>query len=234
MRSPVRASAVAVLCTLLSVPAARGQIKLGITAADHTPDGVKVTELTTGGAADRMGIAVGDVIVRLNGTKYVQSRAFAAALTRTDSADVVYKRGEKFYRSRAYYIEAAKTDLPGGAMPREFCQDRLGELSVAAVDGLRLGITVQDGQLGAVLGAVEPNGLGRRIGLAPGDRIESVNDQPVLTGTAVADLLRHADSVSVVWQRGMKRFTATVRYKDKTDPTAGHEVGPTREVPADR
>jgi membrane-associated protease RseP (regulator of RpoE activity) len=75
-----------------------------------------------------------------------------------------------------------------------------------------LGIDVTGSPLGITVTKVAPGGAGNRAGLLPGDRLTSVNGQPVGTVDAVNQALiglSTGDTIQIQFTRGVASFTST-------------------------
>ena len=154
-------------------------------------EGIPVYRVTPGGAADRAGLAEGDLILRLDGAPVGTMRDFVRTL-RNGPADGEYE----LLLSRDGQPKVARVRLAGG------------ELGVTLATQTA-GVTVRQVSVGS--GAAE-------AGLQVGDLITAVDDTPVRDGDTLVNLIQRVqpgEDVSVTFLRdGEERsVTATLGYR---------------------
>ncbi|HSQ54132.1 MAG TPA: M6 family metalloprotease domain-containing protein [Gemmata sp.] len=99
--------------------ATTGRAVLGVTLGDAGPNGgVRLDDITTGGAAERAGLKLGDVILKIDGQKIDGAAGFRDHVVNKspgDRLDLYVERGEKLLEMRAV-LEAEQTGAggPGG------------------------------------------------------------------------------------------------------------------------
>lgn len=186
---------------------------LGVRPQDVTSDiarslnleqvrGVLVNEVTTGSAADRAGIRVGDLIVKLNGEPVLDSNSFRNRVAGTPpdtEVTLTISRDGREQDVRARLVERTEETASVTREPAEegaTGQKPTGALGVALTPltadqatqrklpaGINGGLLVQ---------AVDPEGAAGDAGITTGDVIVSANRQPVRTAEDLRTAIERA------------------------------------------
>jgi serine protease Do len=179
---------------------ARGYMGITISSLDEdlakqfkVPDigGALVQDLAIGGPAEKAGIKDGDVIRKLNGQQIGDSGQFTAMITNLNPGTEVTV--DILRDGQPLTIKATLGERPSDLGVR-------AEKPGIIQEGTLRGITVQDltpkireqlglraNATGVVISEIDPNSPAAQQGLQPGDLIEAINRQPVLS---IADFKR--------------------------------------------
>lgn len=183
----------------------RGQ--LGVTVQYITADlaaslglkqvqGVLVSGVRSGSAADKAGIKTGDVILALNGQPIndVNSlrNSVAAAGAGADVNLTILRNGSQQQvkvKLNEFNPEQASAANPNGGGNDQTPAGRLGvELSPITPD-IAQQLQIPKGTQGLVVASADPNGAASQAGIQQGDVILQINRQPVRSGNDVRSAL---------------------------------------------
>ncbi|MGV3650667.1 MAG: Do family serine endopeptidase [Devosia sp.] len=167
--------------------------------------GALVTELAADGPAARAGLAVGDVVLCLDGQPVDQPSALDFRLATRPvggSAEIVFFRDGQQYRASLPLAaapsagDAAIAEISGNT---RFAGTSVETLSPAVAQELGLPFEAQ----GVVVRAVDPRSPAARLGLRPGDIILSLNDTEIVDAEGFARLVdQRPEAWRIVLQRG--------------------------------
>jgi serine protease Do len=172
----------------------------------ETEQGALVSQVEPGGPAAQAGIERGDVIVRFGGVPIERTRdlprAVAAAEPGSDVKVELLREGKRIEKTVAV---AELEDEPAPAPAARSAPS--GDLGSTAFgfdiqdvpDELRGALEFERG--GALVTRVYPGGPAARAGLRPGDVIEEVDREPVLSGLDAEEKLRAADDKALIAAR---------------------------------
>ncbi|HWB79182.1 MAG TPA: Do family serine endopeptidase [Nannocystaceae bacterium] len=162
---------------------------------DYAGKGILVQDVKPGSAAAKAGITAGDIVVELAGKPVDDVARFRMEIARTtpgtDVALVLWRDGKR--RALELQLDALET---GGVEKRNV------SAAMPTMLGLRLSdVTPQlrerlqlSADAAVVITDVAPGSIAARAGIAPGDTLERVGDEPVRSASAAVELLReHAD-----------------------------------------
>jgi Do/DeqQ family serine protease len=217
-----------VATTVASAVAGQGIVRpwLGVSAQAVTadiaaslgmakPGGALVTGVYDGGPADKAGVRIGDVILKVDGREVLDGRGlrFRAAVRRVgDNASLELSRAGKTIGL------TAKLAAPPESPPRQ--KMRLGgaqPLAGATVANLSPAFAEEIGfdpmTRGVVVAGVDAGSTAARVGIRPGDVITAVNEIPVTAVDQLQNLVRTTPRGR--WIIGLRRagqsFTIAVR-----------------------
>jgi serine protease Do len=179
------------------------------------PGGARVTGVYEGGPADKAGVKVGDVILKVDGREVYDGRGlrFRAAVRRSgDSANLEVTRAGKALGL------VARLAPPPETPPRQ--KTRLGgaqPLAGATVANLSPAFAEEIGfdpmTRGVVIVGIDAGSTAARVGIRPGDVIAAVNEIPVTSVEQLQNLVKTAPRGR--WILGLRRagqsFTVSVR-----------------------
>jgi S1-C subfamily serine protease len=175
---PHRLPLIAVFLVFGGPGAARADIKLGVSVVEDgkAPRLVIVREVKEDGVAARMGIRIGDLIVRVNERRIDSIDVFLEELRWARTVTVIWKSNGKFYRSTARELVVTNPDPPVevGAKTEASVNERLpgpGEEKQSS----RLGVTYRELQCGALITKVEKGSPAAVARLEAGDIVVSVD-----------------------------------------------------------
>jgi Do/DeqQ family serine protease len=184
---------------------------LGINVFSLTPDmakslnlpntqGVLVSQVNDGSAAEKAGIKPGDVITSINGqnTKSNTELRNAIGLTRIgEKLDVALIRDRK-----PLHVTAVIADPPAASAASAPKPSTAGADSASIHPGLA-GATLADAPEGGVqVRAVEPRSAAEQARLRPGDRIEAVNSKNVTNLAQLRDVAKKGGTLVLTIRRG--------------------------------
>jgi serine protease Do len=160
-------------------------------------DGVVVSQVKQGSAADKSGVKQGDVILTLNGEKVEDSNALRNRIAATaPGSEVTLKilRNNSEQEIKATLEEAStdqKASKEGEGEP---------EKNDNSAGGGKLGITVAPSteMKGLEVGQVDPDGAAAAAGLRKGDVIVEVNRQPVDTVEGMKSALEKSSTKALL------------------------------------
>ena len=173
------------------------------------PTGALVAEVTPDSAAEKAGIAIGDVIVRINDRDVDTGRTLArivGALNPGETVEVeLYREGRRqtIDVELGQRVEGQQASLGPAAQPA------LGLTLETLTDQRKAELGLDPRVEGALVTAVAPNSPAARQGLQPGDVIMSVNRNPTRSAEeAAANLSRNGRSLVLVHRGGRNYFVA--------------------------
>ncbi|WP_448188749.1 DegQ family serine endoprotease [Azospirillum sp. sgz301742] len=181
------------------------------------PQGALVTDVTEGGPAARAGLHPGDLIESYNGQPIRQAHDLPKLVADTgvgQPAQLAVRRQGK--------EETLKVSIAEMPTDKVATSGNSGEEKDGAALGLALGdltppvaqqLHLADGTKGAVVVAVEQDGIAAAAGIRPGDVIEQVNQEPVRDARSAAKrlsaALEHDKRALLLLDRGgQRRFLA--------------------------
>ncbi|WP_448207101.1 DegQ family serine endoprotease [Azospirillum sp. sgz302134] len=199
---------------------------LGVAIQELTPDiatalglpeprGALVTDVTPGGPAAKAGLQPGDLIERFDGQNVEQSRDLPRLVANSaigHPAQLTIRR-----RGKDETLTVAIAQMP---TEKTAAAAGSGEESGGAALGLALGdltppvaqqLHLADNARGALVVAVEEDGVAAAAGIRPGDVIEQVNQEPVRDAASAARRLSAAlehdkRALLLVDRGGQRRF----------------------------
>lgn len=193
----------------------------GIAGALGLPDdrGALVAEVTPGTPAATAGLRQGDVVLDVNGTRVADARALTRAIAAlkpgTDATLAIWRDGAQSD------LTVTLGSLPGedqmaASSPGQATPDVPGlGLSVEPVRPAdRAGLGLGPDQTGLVITKVDPESDAAEKGLAPGDVILTVSNEPVATASDLAAATRAAEDAGrtsvllLVSRQGEEHFVA--------------------------
>ena len=195
---------------------------LGVSIYSLTPDtaksldipntqGVLVSQVSEGSAADKAGIKPGDVITSINGQTIKSNSELrnAIGLSRVgDKLDVALIRDRKPLQVVAVITESPATSTPANSRGNG---DKPGDSDVIH-PGLQ-GATLADAAGGGVeVRAVEPRSVAA-ASLRKGDRIEGVNRQTITTLKELREVAKRGGTLVLRIRRGNALVLAPLRAK---------------------
>jgi serine protease Do len=183
----------------------RGQ--LGVTVQYITADlaaslglkqvqGVLVSGVRPGSAADKAGIKTGDVILDLNGKRIddVNSlrNSVAAAGAAAEVTLTILRNGNQQQvkvKLNEFNPEQTAANSGGGGGNEQTPADRLGVELTPVTPDIAQQLGIPKGTQGLVVASVDPAGAAAQAGVRQGDVILQINRQPVRTGNDVRSAL---------------------------------------------
>ncbi len=204
---------------------------LGVTIQDITPDladqfslksskGVLVGDITPHSPAEKAGLKSGDVVVEYNGRPVADARRFKFAVAATAPGTEVKVRVLR--EDKPMDVTVKIGDLPGS-------QELASAASPGQDSGVLDGVEVSDLDAatrnefdvparvrGALVSNVDPSSASAEAGLTPGDVIQEIDHQPVLSADDAVKLTEHAGSRKTLlrlWSHGATHFLVV----DETD-----------------
>ncbi|MSQ30897.1 MAG: PDZ domain-containing protein [Dehalococcoidia bacterium] len=194
------------------VPGGRQERRGGPVLGVQLGDGLKITAVISGSAAQQAGIEVGDAITSVAGrpvkTREDVARQLAALAPGSDYALQV-KRGDKTVDLTAHRAAAPVPDRygdrrsgPRGAQP---APGRPGQppapgraLPPRDAPGPRLGVSVEVGTGGVRVAAVAPGSPAETAGVRAGDIVAAANGKPTATVQALQAVVAEAGSAGTL------------------------------------
>jgi serine protease Do len=189
----------------------------------ESSEGALVAEVTKGSPAEKAGLQNGDVIVELNGRPVRDSRNLKLQAAQIAPGKEVPVKISRDGRERELTVtlkefpqdeQVASADKPGSELNDVTDGITVEDLSNANRQQLRIPANVR----GALITDVDPESVGYRAGLRPGDVILEINRQPVRDAEQAIALTEDlkGDVLLRVWSRGGSRFVVL-----KDTPKAG-------------
>jgi serine protease Do len=201
-------------------------------------DGVEITAVTAGGAADKAGLKEGDIITQLGSTNINNPDDLYKAVGSykpDDKVEITYSRNSKIATTTAILgannTRAITINREGDFdFDFDFDMPELRELQVIpseeiVVNGFqwgkpRLGLQVQDLEEGngvKVISTTE-NGAAATAGLQPGDIITEINGNSITDVTTLKEATQNAkegDSLAITYTRNGKIAKTTAKFPKK-------------------
>jgi len=196
---------------------------LGVNIYSLTPDmakslniantqGVLVSQVTEGSAADRAGIKAGDVITSINNQSIKSNSELrnAIGLSRVgDKLDVALIRDRK-----PMHVTAVINDIPTTATttPSPHAGSSAAPDSSAVHPGLK-GATLTDAPEGdgVIVKAVEPRSAAEAAAIRAGDRIEGANRQAIAGVKDLRDVAKRGGALVLTIRRGNQLMLVPLR-----------------------
>ena len=196
---------------------------LGVNIYSLTPDmakslnitntqGVLVSQVTEGSAAEKAGIKAGDVITSINDQTIKSNSELrnAIGLSRVgDKLDVALIRDRK-----PMHVTAVITEIPTTAAtaPNSHAGSGAAPDSSALHPGLK-GATLADAPEGdgVIVKAVEPRSAAEAAAIRAGDRIEGANRQPIAGVKELRDVARRGGALVLTIRRGNQLMLVPLR-----------------------
>ncbi|MCC6150304.1 MAG: PDZ domain-containing protein [Planctomycetes bacterium] len=183
---------------------------------EDAPGGVKVTAVTAGQPAEKGGLKVGDIIVKIDGAAMASRDAFMAFMRGQVPGAVVeieIKRGEAGQKLKVTL--GARKDMPGGggAGPEQKPQGTgKPDLGVAAGEPAETGLKVS---------AVRDGSAADLAGIGDGDIILEADDKPISSMdelNAAVNAHKIGDKMKLKLLRGGKPLTLEVEIAEMEAP----------------
>lgn len=181
------------------------------------PKGALVTDVSQGGPAAKGGLRPGDLIEAYNGQPINEARDLSKLIAATpvgQSAQLTVRRQGKDETIRVSVGEMPTDKSASGGGTGEPAGDEalglaLGELTPQVARQLRLGENAK----GALVVAVERDGVAAAAGIRPGDVIEQVDQEPVQDAAAAARRLKASleqdkRALLLIDRAGQRQFVA--------------------------
>jgi serine protease Do len=188
------------------------------------PQGSIVAWIMHDGPADKAGLVVGDVILRIDGKQPSDERAQLRAIAATSAGDRITIAGRRGGAIRDVAVETKEwphNQLDARDAPRLVQQPKivisrnLGLSLAALTDGRRHQLGIVDGRKAVVVTNVQANSDPAAHGLSAGDLILQVQDKPV---DMPAEVQSDIDAA-----RAANRDFILMLISSKTSPTPGPE-----------
>lgn len=181
------------------------------------PRGAIVTGVYPESPAAKAGIEVGDLIYKFDDKEIINSSTYkfreaSRTLTHVAHLTLIKKNGEKIEK------EVKMEAPPEAGDKRQITLRGRHPLVGATVTNLSPALAIQLGidflESGVLIIRVEPDSIAKRLGLAPGDIIKQVNEQPVGNIDGLAQRLTRARPVlfkseRISWKIEIKRDNRT-------------------------
>ena len=186
------------------------------------PEGALVAGVSPGGPAARAGFTQGDVILSVNGQAVGRMRDLPLIVAETpigEPANVVVWRGKGRIGLRPVVGRMPEDEEPADLAPAASPPSRPPADIAAGLDLTRLTpqmrrqLRVPEGVAGVVVAGVAGNSPLAGLGLLPGDVIQSINQEPVLSPSDALSKLRAAAAgrgaiVVLIDRHGSNRYLA--------------------------
>jgi len=179
------------------------------------PEGVLAADVYPGGAADRAGLKVGDVILAVDGQAVNDESAMNYRIATHDAGDRVAVQVRRGGAARTLMVQASPAPASPAKDERVISgRNPLGGATV--VNGSpavaeQLGLDAFAAK-GVMVTAVPDDSLAANVGVRPGDVIVEVNGQAISsTGQLPGALAAGGRSWRIVIQRGDQRITGSFR-----------------------
>lgn len=189
---------------------------IGLSEAEN---GVLVEEVVSGSPADQAGLQVGDIITAIGGEDVTAEtiREALAGFSAGDAVELGVQRGEETLSLEATLAERpTQKDMPFNFdfnMP--FMSDRP-----------MLGVSLEDGEDGAVITAVRPESPAAAAGLEEGDLIVRIGDTEIATAQEAVDAVRQlaaGDTVMIDVERDGETVTVEATLESMPMPNMPFE-----------
>ena len=203
---------------------------LGVTIQDVTPNlaeqfhlqsskGAIISDVTPDSPAAKAGLKSDDVILDYGGKPMKDSRKLKFAVAATDPGSEVKLRLLRDGKEETVTVKVGQ--LPGERQHVSASSggdnDVLDGVEVSDLDaGARNEFEVPARVRGALVTNVDPASAAAEAGLAPGDVIQEINNQPVRTADDAVRLMEHAESSKTLlklWSHGGTHYLVV----DETD-----------------
>ncbi|WP_431854922.1 DegQ family serine endoprotease [Azospirillum sp.] len=185
------------------------------------PQGALVTDVTEGGPAARAGVKPGDLIEAYDGQPIRQSHDLPKLVADTGvgkPARLTVRRGGKDETLTVSIAEMPIDRTASGSSGAEPGGAALGLALSDLTPPLAQQLHLADGTKGALVVAVERDGVAAAAGIRPGDVIEQIDQEPVRDATAAAKRLTAAlehdkRALLLIDRAGQRRFVAVSTEK---------------------
>ncbi len=195
---------------------------------EDAPGGVKVTAVTAGQPADKGGLKVGDVIIKIDGAAMPSREAFMDFMREKAPGNVIeleVKRGEAVQKLKVTL--GARKDMPGGggAGPEQKPQGT-GKPDLGVATG-------EPANPGLMVGGVRDGSPAELAGITEGDVILEADDKPVGSMAelqAIVDAHKIGDKMKLKLLRNEKPLTLEVEIAEMEappNPNDAQHKGPT-------
>ena len=155
-------------------------------------DGILVQDVVSGSAADRGGLASGDIITGLDGTPVTSLTEFRAAIAKhqpgEDVSIEVWRNGKR--ETVEVELAEAPTTAVGDVMPGQPPKLGIALQDITPQLQSQLGL---DRATGVVIAKVEPGSTAAREGIIPGEILEQIDGTEITRADQAIELLRDAD-----------------------------------------
>lgn len=171
-------------------PANRPKLRLGAIGQGITGQGVKVTQVYAGSAAQRIGLEVGDVIRAINGVGVDRTDEYTR-LVRESGEDIALDVLD--WRTGNVVRLSGKLDGGNGAPPAPAARPRFGAVAQA-----------HNGGAGLMVTHLVPGSAAQRIGLEYGDIILTINGRAINTQEDYIAAMRDSTREMVLTVRNVR------------------------------
>jgi serine protease Do len=174
------------------------------------PDGggAQITSVGDGGAADKGGMEVNDIVIEYNGQPVRSSNDLIAMVVATKPGTTVPVKVVRNRQQRTLNITVDQLDLLAAeeetAQARQSTESGIGIVVEPLTAQWQRRLEVPAGRTGVLVTEVIPGSEAARAGFAEGDVILTINGQAVRTGDDVARAFDAATGVALVrvWRQG--------------------------------
>ncbi len=195
--------------------------KLGVYLDTHTDleEGIRINSVVKGGAAEKIGMEAGDIILAINGTKTNGYSALTAAMRGykiDDAVKVDYQRGTKYFQS--------EVTLKGHIRPERknryaYNYTAPSDRSYYKMDPCKpfIGVTLSvRGENGVPVHRIVEDTPASEVALQKGDRITSIDGTSVTTQAEIVrlrDLHEAGDYFTIGYLRDGQEYEVEAQFK---------------------
>jgi serine protease Do len=197
----------------------RGQLGVQVNITPFTEDvakelglpgggGAQITAVSEGGAADKAGLQINDIVIEYNGQQVHNSSDLIAMVIATKPGTTVPIKIVRNRQQRTLNVTVAELDLlaeePDTRETRQSTTSGIGLSIDPLTPQLQRRLEVPAGRGGAVVSEVMPRSAAERAGFVEGDVILTVNGRAVNSADDVARALESSSVVALVtvWRGG--------------------------------